>query len=414
MDNILRNNMSIKLISILVAVLLWMYVISEQNPYIIHIYRDVPVKLNNLDTANFALKEEEAGFKVSVRVRGRRATISELTKSEIKAEVNLRGRMEGENLIPVAVTVPDNVELLDINPPEIMVTLETIIEKQVPIVVRLTGTPAGGFAAMDPSAKPGEAVLKGARSVVESVKSAFVSVDISGKNRDVKGNFPLRVVDEKNGEVKNITFRPETVDVIVPIVKKADVEVIPKITGSPAGGYAVSDITVVPLTLSVTGENEVVESLNELYTEGLDITGLSQDIQKEVKVILPEGVRPVRGEKDTVTVFINIEKEVEGSLKITKEVDVINLQDGYEAVIEPVEITLNFKGLRQFVDNVKEDDINIYVNLKNLKQGVYNAKLQVGVPENITLLDYSPKNISVEIREKQEDITDDEERRKNQ
>jgi YbbR domain-containing protein len=414
MDNILRNNMSIKLISILVAVLLWMYVISEQNPYIIHIYRDVPVKLNNLDTANFALKEEEAGFKVSVRVRGRRATISELTKSEIKAEVNLRGRMEGENLIPVTVTVPDNVELLDINPPEIMVTLETIIEKQVPIVVRLTGTPAGGFAAMDPSAKPGEAVLKGARSVVESVKSAFVSVDISGKNRDVKGNFPLRVVDEKNGEVKNITFRPETVDVTVPIVKKADVEVIPKITGSPAGGYAVSDITVVPLTLSVTGEDEVVESLNELYTEGLDITGLSQDIQKEVKVILPEGVRPVRGEKDTVTVFINIEKEVEGSLKITKEVDVINLQDGYEAVIEPVEITLNFKGLRQFVDNVKEDDINIYVNLKNLKQGVYNAKLQVGVPENITLLDYSPKNISVEIREKQEDITDDEERRKNQ
>ena len=95
MDNILRNNMSIKLISILVAVLLWMYVISEQNPYIIHIYRDVPVKLNNLDTANFALKEGEAGFKVSVRVRGRRATISELTKSEIKAEVNLRGRMEG-------------------------------------------------------------------------------------------------------------------------------------------------------------------------------------------------------------------------------------------------------------------------------------------------------------------------------
>jgi YbbR domain-containing protein len=83
-------------------------------------------------------------------------------------------------------------------------------------------------------------------------------------------------------------------------------------------------------------------------------------------------------------------------------------------VIEPVEITLNFKGLRQFVDNVKEDDINIYVNLKNLKQGVYNAKLQVGVPENITLLDYSPKNISVEIREKQEDIIDDEERRKNQ
>lgn len=414
MDNILRNNMSIKLISILVAVLLWMYVISEQNPYIIHIYRDVPVKLNNLDTANFAIKEEEAGFKVSVRVRGRRATISELAKSEIKAEVNLRGRMEGENLIPVAVTVPDNVELLDINPPEIMVTLEPIIEKQIPITVRLGGTPADGFAAMDPSAKPGEAVLKGARSVVESVKSAFVSVDISGKNRDVKGNFPLRVVDEKNGEVKNVTFRPETVDVIVPIVKKADVEVIPKITGSPAGGYAVSDITVVPLTLSVTGEDEVVESLNELYTEGLDITGLSQDIQKEVKVILPEGVRPVRGEKDTVTVFINIEKEVEGSLKITKEVDVINLQDGYEAVIEPVEITLNFKGLRQFVDNVKEDDINIYVNLKNLKQGVYNAKLQVGVPENITLLDYSPKNISVEIREKQEDITDDEERRKNQ
>ena len=60
----------------------------------------------------------------------------------------MKGRMEGENLLTVSVTLPDNIELVSINPPEIMVTLEPVVEKQIPVTVDINGSPAEGFAVM--------------------------------------------------------------------------------------------------------------------------------------------------------------------------------------------------------------------------------------------------------------------------
>ena len=265
----------------------------EQNPFIEQPFRDIPIQFNNLDSVNYALVEDQSSFKVNVKVRGRRSHISNLSKEAIKAEVNMKGRMEGENLLTVSVTLPDNIELVSVNPPEIMVTLEPVVEKQIPVTVDINGSPAEGFAVMDPVLKPKEVILKGPKSIIDTVKFAFISIDVSNKSEDIKGNFPLHITDERKAESKNITYRPETIEATIPIVNKADVEIEPRIIGNPAAGYAISGITVTPDIVSVTGDENILNNLQKIDTEIIDISGAYSNQQREVKIILPNGVKLV-------------------------------------------------------------------------------------------------------------------------
>ncbi len=398
MNNLLEKDITVKIISVLVAIVLWTYVLGEQNPSIPQTFRDIPIKFNNLDSVNYALVEEQSSFKVNVRVRGRRSTILELSKEAIKAEVNMKGRAEGENLLAVSVNLPDNIELVSVNPPEIMVNLEPIIEKQIPITVNIENNPAEGFAVMDPVVKPKEAILKGPKSIVDTIKFAFISVDVSNKTENIQGNFPLRITDAKKAEPKKITYRPDIIEAIIPIVNKTDVEIEPRIIGNPAPGYAVAGITVTPKIISVTGDENILSYLQKIDTDLIDISGTDSYQQIESKIILPSGLKLVMGEKDIVTVFIEIEAEEQNTLNFTRQVNLINVREGYEASSNPIDISVSLKGLKQNIKDVKESDINIYADLTGLRAGTREVRLNVTVPENVTLVDYYPKNISVEIK----------------
>ena len=99
MRKFFASNTAIKILSIIAAVVMWLYVMNEQNPQITTMIRDVPVKLLNLDDSKFALIQDPSEFKVNVKVKGRRSLVADLKPNDINAEVNMRGRMEGDNLI---------------------------------------------------------------------------------------------------------------------------------------------------------------------------------------------------------------------------------------------------------------------------------------------------------------------------
>ena len=200
MRRLLDNNNVIKILSIIVAIVMWLYVMNEQNPQVTYLVRDVPVKMLNLDESKFAIKDNSNDFTVNVKVKGRRSLVVDLKPVDINAEVSLRGRMEGDNLIRVDATVPSNVELLEVSPREIMVALDGIIEEQMPVSVDIVGTPASGFADVAPSTKPQAVVLKGPRTMVNAVKRVSTSIDISGNNSTVVNTLPIRVLDGQNNE----------------------------------------------------------------------------------------------------------------------------------------------------------------------------------------------------------------------
>lgn len=89
-------------------------------------------------------------------------------------------------------------------------------------------------------------------------------------------------------------------------------------------------------------------------------------------------------------------------IKYYKEVNFINLIEGYEVSADPVDISVSLKGLKQDLNRIKEEDINVHADLKGLQEGTHEVKLSISIPDNVTLGDFYPKHINIEIKRGEE------------
>lgn len=399
MRRIILSDMALKIISIIVAIVLWMYVMSEQNPHITTVIKEVPVKLLNMDEDKFALKDNDDKLYVNVKVKGRRSIIMELKPDDIKADIKMKGRTEGENLLPVNVEVPNNVELLDFYPKEIMLSLDAIIEEQFPVTVDIQGVPAQGFAAGEPRAKPQAVVVKGPRSKIDSIKQVVAKVDIKDMNADINATIPLRVIDGQGQVQKDVTFWPETVDIYLPIVPVKEVSVIPNIKGDPPEGYFIRSVKTENPTVQVTGSEETLAQLDVITTETIDIGGQINSIVREVNLLVPENVKLIEPHEGSTKVQIEIEKHADLEMVLNSEDIVVeNLSQDLVAEIEKKELTLTISGPESTIEKVTNNMIKVYIDASELDVGEHQTKILGTINRPYNIIKIQPDNIKIVIR----------------
>jgi len=401
MRKFLSNETVIKIFSILAAIIMWMYVMNEQNPYVPYVIRDVPVKLVNLDQEKFAIKNGTEKFKVNVKVRGRRSLITELKPEDINAEVNLRGRMEGDNLLRVDVTVPPNTEFIDVSPKEIMVVLDSIVEEQLPITVDVVGRPARGFAAAKPiSIKPQAVVVKGPISMVNAIKHVSTKIDITDKTSDANSILPVRVLNAQNKEQEGITFRPDVVEVTVPIVPVKEIPITPNLVGDPPEGFTVTNVKVVPHSVTVTGESELLNSLGNIGTNVINIDGKSTSLTRDVEMVWPQGISPLDNEMEkTVRVIVDIERIISTALNFSaREIELRNAEEGLLGELENKDVVLTVRGPESIIDKVNKSIVNIFVDISGLGEGEHSVKVIAEVLEPYDIVRIEPEEVKVILR----------------
>lgn len=400
MRNLSSRELTIKIISVIAALVMWLYVMNEQNPHVSYVIRDVPVKLVDLDQSKFAIKEDSDKFFVNVKVKGRRSIVADLKPQDINAEVSLKGRIEGENLLPVSVNVPANVELLDFSPKEILVTLDSIIEEQIPVSIKIKGTPQDGFAAAKPVVKPEEVLVKGSRGMIESIKSVVAYVDVEGKNTDVVTTLPLRALDARGREVKGVTFRPETVEITVPVLPVSKVSVTPNIRGTPADGYVIRDIRVEPSVLMITAEKDILQGIQTVNTEQINIMGISRTITRDVQITLPSGVKVFNEEQAAARARVTVEIERLSSRELTLnslDIDIANLSSGLGASVENRDIILTVNGPESIIDKVNNNMLKASVDASGLAEGEYTLKIKADVTSPYKIIKIEPDSIRVTV-----------------
>jgi len=126
----LNSNTFYKIISIIIAIVLWAYVIQVMDPTKKETIKDVPVQLLNeesLTTRGLALSGE-AKYTVDVTIEGKRADLAKITADDIIANADLFGFSLGKNYITVVVSAPDGIDVLEVRPSKINVTIEELIE----------------------------------------------------------------------------------------------------------------------------------------------------------------------------------------------------------------------------------------------------------------------------------------------
>ncbi|MBI9082429.1 MAG: hypothetical protein JEZ11_02455 [Desulfobacterales bacterium] len=266
------------------------------------------------------------------------------------------------------------------------------VEQFIPLVV---GPPPSGLVVSSPMPNGVEIHLRGPRHAVETL---------------VKSNPACRIdlVDAGEGTVpilltgNHITLPPGiTLAGIEPAVitlkldrlihKQVPVTVI--FSGKPAAGYSVGEVGSTPTTILLSGPAQRLDSLEQIPTAAVDITGAKGTIQNPLTLDLPEGVT-VAGPDKTVTGGIHIVETI-ASRKFTG-MAVSGKNSPYQTRVSPAAIDIEVEGPINILDGLKPDKgIDIHVDLADLKPGVYVRRAVIGLPVKTTLISARPELFTV-------------------
>lgn len=303
------ENWPVKLLSVIVAIILWMHVLSTEDPQKTQAIT-VPVVPVNEPEGLKAIKITPDT--VELRLRGRESALEQAQIGRIRMEANLRNASVGETEAPLRpANVPFSLFVVPTYPTTAQVQLDKIIERKRPVQDIVRGEPARGFVIEEVTVDPEEVTVRGATSVVREVARAVVVVDVSGINQSAPFEAEVEARDNRNVVVTGVTFEPETVTVTVN-VRELNVKYVPvrPVLGNPPPGYRVAGVRVEPEIVTITSDKDLSD-LRTVPTLTVDISGLRGSKEYSVSLNVPPDLR-VEG---PASVQVTVTTQPEGSTR---------------------------------------------------------------------------------------------------
>lgn len=171
MRSFLTENLGLKLLSLVLAMLVWFAIAGETAS---EMGLRVPLELQNVPR-DFELSGDTVDA-VEVRVRASAGIVHALNPGDVSAQIDLAGSVEGERIVHLtadSIRVPFGVKVVKVAPAMLTLRFERTLQKVVPVRPRLVGRPAEGYEVAEVVSEPPEVRLAGPRSRVEAVDSAF-------------------------------------------------------------------------------------------------------------------------------------------------------------------------------------------------------------------------------------------------
>ncbi|MCH8993948.1 MAG: hypothetical protein IH959_03165 [Chloroflexi bacterium] len=292
----LRYNWGIGLLSVALAISLWVFVTDQENPERTgRVPSSVPIEVVNVFDSGQAVVSLSPSS-VEVRARAPENIFDELTSDDFRATVDLSA-VTGQEAVVVVQVVPDDsrVDVVDVSPAQVTVLLENVTSQAVPVRTRLVGTPPRGFEAREITVQPTVVAVTGPESLVARVQAVVADVNLTGVNTTFDQVLLLEPRDEQGGNIQGVTVDPESARVQVAIAQlefSAVFVVLPEVTGTPAAGFFVTAMEVDPPFVVISGPADVFQTLNPsegVATQAVSIDGARADVVRTVALRLPPG-----------------------------------------------------------------------------------------------------------------------------
>lgn len=381
------HNWDLKLLSVVLALVLWVYVVSAEAPQLERVLT-VPVETENMGQD---LSLAQTLPPVSIRIRA--SVRVEVGSENIHAYVDLEGKAAGQFLLPVLLKPIPSANLLEANPDQILVQLENVETTTLPIeIVFLGRLPQGLSLGQDQIVEPNTISLQGPHSVVVQARRALAAVDLTDLSSSVSQTVNVRILDREGKELP-LKVTPETVKVSIPVNRESlikTVPITPRIVGSPGSGFVIRSVTVEPAIATLEGTSESLNSILAISTVPISVDGSQESFTESADLDIGQLSASLLTES-VVQVTVELAEAAQAEFEVTVE----SLDASWPAAMDPPQIKITVIGPKSEIESLRPSDFLVEVNLKGLVEGEYSLPLQVMVPTGITLLNTSTTTIGV-------------------
>jgi YbbR domain-containing protein len=400
-----KNDWTLKVFALIIAIVLWSYVMSEVNPVMTEEFRNVKVNILNeasLEREGIVILEPENidNIDIKVTISGRRSDIIRVSAEDIIVQVDLSGYGTGEVKVPIYVQVPVGVTLKDYAPKEILFKFDRIVGRERPVTVETIGELPEGYVLGTPTVKPQSVVVEGPSTWLKSLSKVVATVDVSNiTDEDINVTVPVKLVDDEGNDVRGISTKQNSVDVTIPVFRVKRVPIEMETVNQLPDGYEIVDLKLNPSYIDIVGKKEVLDRVESISTLPIDIRELMKNKSMPVELVIPEGVSLLKPDQE-VTATLNVEEIVKRTFELTlKDVEVLNLAPDLSINEEDLNspFSLTIQGYGSIVESLKKEDIKIQMNLAGLREGSHFVTIKVQ-EENFTVISLSPERFEIRLR----------------
>ncbi|MHB2021646.1 MAG: CdaR family protein [Candidatus Xenobia bacterium] len=310
----LRENLSLKLFSLAIAIFLWAWVLYTQQdqftkgPEQSELHLQTDLKVLNVGPDLMVL---DAPKSVMVTVRGSTDFINSMRPDAISASVDVRDKPAGEYALAVNVDHPNELKPVRIEPERVSILLDASVTRQFALDPQPHGQPASGFTMGAPILQPSAIKVQGPSRFVDRVAHVIVPIDVNNLETDLVERVEAEPRDDRGLLVQDVTLEPRYVVMTVPIradVTTRTVPVAPSLVGDLPGSEELTYVGADPPMVTISMPREAPHPVMYLRTEPIPIGKLKHSTTVVTRIIVPEGTTLLHDNDVRVTLKVQKRK----------------------------------------------------------------------------------------------------------
>lgn len=378
------------IISVLIAVVFWLYVDNTGT-------NERDIRLSNVPIT-FVGEEDELADRglmlvsgddttIDLRLRGRRQVISRINRNNIRIEVDVSNIVStGSHTLNYTIIYPNNVSASSVTVVSaslytVTVEVGELHSKTIDIVTDINGSVAEGYMLHECTVTPETLVISGTEEDIAAVDHALVKVSLHNATTSYSEYLSYTLVDEQGTAIDNPRLRcsEDKVRVEIPVVTLKEVPI--SVDFIESGGSRKENIsyTISPETITISGEESTLNEIESIALDPIDLSQVMGDDTLEFEVSIPGGCTNESG-TNTVEVAISF-LDMQTATYECSNISFVNAPSGYTPTAVTQSLSVTLRGKEEDLQNITAQNIRIVVDLSDMSSasGTYTAKARVYV-----------------------------------
>jgi len=287
-----RNKTAMKIISLLAAVCLWMYVVGEVDPETKGKVGDIPVHFINTEVLaenGLAVVNEEATT-INVVLKGKRSDVNGIKKAGLEAYVDVTDCEAGSNTRNIQINIPDQVTMDNISAESLTFTVEKLASQEKPVEIDFYGnTGSNELTPYIIECNHEEIAVSGAESSVNKIKALRGQISLENVPEEESKwiTVDLEPVNKNDNLIGGIELENTSVKARVQMlqIKTVKLQIIKENLDTSVNVESMD----VPENIVLAGPADIMEKIEKI--EGIvDMSGVRESDTLPVQLKLPESV----------------------------------------------------------------------------------------------------------------------------
>lgn len=361
------------LLSVLLAVLIWMYIRDVENPTQEGTYYGVEIQISGERVL------EERGLTVASISQ---KTVNVTVNAPISVHNDLRGNITatvdvsqctepGEYQLTCTPKLPSNIDTTGAYFPDsaqvVTVVIDNLAIETKTLELKLEGSVADGYQAGAPVFDPETVELSGTAEQLAQVSRAVVILEADGLKQSYSGRLPITLLDENDEPITdtNISMSEETAYLTLPVGVMKEVPLtVSFIPGGGATGDGDVEVDIQPKTINVIGTEEAVAGLTEISLGSIDLSTVLDTSVITMPIRLSSALDNASGITEA-QVTVTIKGLSTRSLDVSN-IEITNVPDGYTVEKVTQTRTIVIRGSESALEQVDPNQVWIVADMSKI------------------------------------------------